>query len=167
MVTIATVVGVAAALLIGVAAGIFVAFSVSVLPGLNRIPPEHAIPAMRSINRAILNPVFFTFFFGALLGPIMAAVLAYVAGQPLAGLLSVLAAGMYLLGTFGVTVVINVPLNNQLENDGDPDPESDTAERSRGRWGAFAVPWTRWNSVRSVACVVGLLAQVGALITIV
>ncbi|QVQ50641.1 DUF1772 domain-containing protein [Spiractinospora alimapuensis] len=166
MVTIATVIGVISALLIGVNAGIFVAFSVSVLPGLNRIPPEHAIPAARGVNRAILNPVFFVFFLGALVGPIVAAVFAYIAGVPVAGWLSVLAAVIYLVGTFGVTMAINVPLNNQLENDGDPDPERDPSGRSAQRWATFAIPWMNWNAVRSVACVIGLLAQVGALVAL-
>jgi uncharacterized membrane protein len=57
----------AAALGTGLMAGLFFAFSVSVMGALARIQPSEGIAAMQSINRVILNPVFFLAFFGTAL----------------------------------------------------------------------------------------------------
>src|SRR5438105_15298485 len=48
-------------------AGLFYAYSCSVNPGLGRLPDNEYLAAMQSINRAILNPVFFMSFMGTLL----------------------------------------------------------------------------------------------------
>lgn len=164
MVVVATVLGVLAALLIGVVGGIFVAFSVSVMPALDRVQAERAVQVMRTINQVILNPLFLSCFLGALIVPAGAAVFAFLADQASAGWLFVVATVVYLVGSFGVTAGINVPLNNQLENDGDPadDPEG----RPQHRWANFAPRWTRWNTMRSLACVASLGLQVGGLVAL-
>lgn len=49
--------------------GFFFAFSAGVMRALSRLPAPTGIAAMQSINRAVLNPVFLSVFFGtALLG---------------------------------------------------------------------------------------------------
>jgi uncharacterized membrane protein len=55
---------VAAALGSGLIAGFFFAFSVVTMKALSRLPPEQGIAAMQSINVVVLNPWFFTAFFG-------------------------------------------------------------------------------------------------------
>jgi len=40
-------------------AGLFYAYSCSVNPGLRRLADKEYLTAMQSINKAILNPVFF------------------------------------------------------------------------------------------------------------
>jgi uncharacterized membrane protein len=47
-------------------AGLFFAYSVSVSPGLGRLPDNAYLPSMQHINRAIQNPLFFVVFFGCL-----------------------------------------------------------------------------------------------------
>jgi uncharacterized membrane protein len=56
-----------AALGSGLMAGLFFAFSTSVMSALGRISPPAGISAMQSVNVTILNPVFFTVFFGTAL----------------------------------------------------------------------------------------------------
>jgi hypothetical protein len=53
-----------AALGAGLVAGMFFAFSAFIMGALGRLPAEGGIAAMQSINVAVLNPVFFTAFFG-------------------------------------------------------------------------------------------------------
>ena len=62
----------------GLVAGIFFAFSVFVMRALGRLPPTSGITAMRSINVAVLNPVFFAAFFGTAVLSLALAVAALV-----------------------------------------------------------------------------------------
>ena len=48
----------------GVIAGFFFAFSVCVMRALERLPRDQGIAAMQAINVVVLNPWFFTAFFG-------------------------------------------------------------------------------------------------------
>jgi uncharacterized membrane protein len=136
----------AAALGTGLMAGLFFAFSVSVMGALARIQPSEGIAAMQSINRAILNPVFFLAFFGTALVCLMivAASLwnwsAAGAGYALAGAI------LYLAGCMVVTMVFNVPLNNAL------DAPSATTSAGAAVWANYLANWVPWNHVRTVAC---------------
>jgi uncharacterized membrane protein len=67
-----------------------------------------------------------------------------------AGLL--IGAMLYLIGTFGVTVLCNVPLNNALA--GVAPDAVDAAQR----WDAYARRWTAWNHVRTAAAVAAAAA---------
>ncbi|MEG3973812.1 DUF1772 domain-containing protein [Microcoleus sp. herbarium8] len=60
---------------------------------------------------------------------------------------------LYLVGTVGVTIAFNVPLNDALAK---VDPGS--AEGAR-LWAPYLVNWTFWNHVRALAAFVaaGLL----------
>jgi uncharacterized membrane protein len=97
-----------AALGSGVMAGLFFAFSAFIMTAFSRMPWAGGIAAMQSINVAILNPVFFTVFFGT---PAACAVLAIAAlvrwSEP--GSLYLLAGSLlHLVGSLVVTIVFNV-----------------------------------------------------------
>jgi len=139
--------------LTGLAAGMFFAYSVSVMLGLDDIRPDAAMAAMRSINRRIQNPVFFLAFLGAPLFALVTGVLLLAAGPGRAAVLFLAAAGVYLVGAFGVTVVVNVPMNDALDAAETP---ADPAEAAR-RWSAYSRRWTRWNTVRAVFSLVSLV----------
>ena len=137
----------------GAMAGLFFAFSVSVMPGLDGIAADQAIRAMRSINRKILNPVFFVAFVGA---PVAAAVtggLLLWLDQTAAAVVSFLAAAAYVLGAFVPTVVVNVPLNEALDAAEVPTDPHDAARR----WTDYSGRWTRWNTLRAAFSTVSLL----------
>lgn len=146
MTILAVVTGAAALLLTGLASGVFFAYSVSVMLGLDDIRPDAALAAMRSINRRIQNPVFFLAFLGAPLCSLAAGLLLLGAGPTGAAVLFLAAAGVYLLGAFAVTAAVNVPLNEKLDAAGTP---ADPGEAAR-QWSAYRGPWTRWNSVRAL-----------------
>jgi uncharacterized membrane protein len=72
-----------AALGSGVVAGVFFAFSAFVMTALGRLPPEHGIAAMQSINVAVINPWFFAAFFAtAALCVVLAAASLFRWGEP-------------------------------------------------------------------------------------
>lgn len=133
----------ASALGCGLVAGVFFAFSTFVMGALERLPPAQGIAAMQSINRVAVTPAFMTALFGtaaACLGLIGWAVISW--GERPAAL--VLAGGaLYLVGTIGVTIARNVPLNDGLAKLHPQDAES--------FWTRYLSVWTAWNHVRTAA----------------
>ena len=100
-------------LLNALSAGFFFAWSVSVILGTKKIGDCAYLETMQSINREILNPVFFLVFFGSLIALVVNTYLQFD-NKPVFWL--VLASTLvYLIGTFGVTAFGNVPLNDALE----------------------------------------------------
>jgi uncharacterized membrane protein len=133
-------------------AGTFFAFSGFIMKALARIPTGAGIAAMQAINIVVINPMFLGVFLAT------AAVCAGVAlgaamrwGTAGTGFV-VAGASLYVIGTFGVTVACNVPLNNALAKLLPHDPAA--AER----WADYVKRWTAWNHLRTVAA----LAAVGS-----
>ena len=129
----------------GLTAGVLFAFSSFIMNGLVRLPPAQGIAAMQSINITVVNPSFFTAFFGTALICLYLAIRSVLRwGQPGASL--VLAGSLlYLLGTIVVTIAFNVPLNDALAA---VKPES--AEGAT-LWAVYLSRWTAWNHVRTLA----------------
>lgn len=141
-----------AALGSGLMAGLFFTFSNTIMKALSRMPPEQGMAAMQHINLVILNPVFLGVFIGtALLGLGLAVrgVLAF--GAP-GSLWLIVGALAYVVGTFIVTRVFNVPMNDALAR------SEATAAVAAVQWPAYVEPWLRWNHVRTVTCIVAALA---------
>jgi uncharacterized membrane protein len=67
-------------------------------------------------------------------------------GKP--GVVYLLVGGaLYLVGTFGITIACNVPLNNALAS------VSPAAPDAAQRWAEYRARWTGWNHVRTAAAV--------------
>ncbi len=103
----------ASIILTGLSAGLFYAWQVSVIPGTAKVSDTNYLFTMQSINKEILNPMFFLSFFGSMIALIITSVLTFGSGATF--WLTLSAVLVYLFGTFFVTSVGNVPLNNQLE----------------------------------------------------
>jgi uncharacterized membrane protein len=135
----------ATALGCGLVAGVFFAFSSFVMASLKRLPSAQGIAAMQSIIIVAVTPAFMTALFGmaaACLGLAAWAVISWGEGPSAL----VLAGGtLYLLGTVGVTVACNVPLNNRLAT---LHPQGAEAA---GYWAKYVTTWTAWNHVRTIA----------------
>jgi len=101
-------------ILTGLSAGLFYAWSVSVIPGTQKIDDLSYLNTMQSINREILNPAFFLVFFGSLLALACSTYFTY-SGSTKGFWFLLIATLTYLIGTIGVTGLGNVPLNNKLE----------------------------------------------------
>ena len=145
------VVGTTALLGSALVGGIFFAFSSFVMKALARVPSAEGIAAMQSINVVVLNPSFLGAFIGTAVLSLGAGGLALAGwGRPSAPFF-LGGAIFYLLGTFLVTALGNVPLNDQLAAVSATDPGArDVWERYRGRW-------TMWNHVRTAAAMVAAL----------
>jgi uncharacterized membrane protein len=132
-------------LLTGAVAGVFFAYSVSVMIGLDAIRPEQAIAAMRSINDKIQNAVFLATF---LLTPVAAAVtgvLLLVLGQRTPGIVFFLAAAVYVVGALVPSFAVNIPMNDTL------DAARPSAAEAARVWSDYSSRWTLWNHVRTVS----------------
>ncbi len=138
-------------------AGLFYAYHWTVMPGLNAIEPLAAIKAMNSINVVILNPLFFFSFFGSLLFGAVTAILYLWTARDAATLLVWAGFLAYAIGTFGVTIVFNVPLNNQLA------ASSPTAATAATIWREYYDPWMYWNLIRTLAAIAAFVLFVAAL----
>jgi len=142
-------------------AGLFYSYACSVNPGLGKLSDQHYLGAMQSINRAILNPVFFTSFMGTLILLPISAWLQYRTGISLSANLLLAAAVTYAMGVFGVTIFGNVPLNDALDKfDLHTAFAADMAAWRTG----FELPWNRLNTIRTVAAIVSLVLAVVACI---
>ena len=132
----------AATVATGLIAGAFYVFACAVMPGLARSDDRVYVTVMQDINEVIQNPVFFLSFLGA---PALTAVAAWQArGRGDRGWVWAALAASAL--AFLVTVVFNIPLNDDLARGGDPG-----ALRER-----FEGPWVAWNVVRAVLLTVAL-----------
>ena len=125
-------------------AGLMFAFSTSVMPALRRRPDAEGIAAMQAMNATILNPLFGVVFGGTAVLCLMLVVTApLTTDQPNAALRG-LGSALYLVGTFGVTMAVNVPKNNALDS---LDPASD---EGRSYWRTYLREWTAWNHLRAL-----------------
>ncbi|MGH9231288.1 MAG: DUF1772 domain-containing protein [Acidimicrobiales bacterium] len=139
-----TVGAVAAAVASALVAGIMFAFSTSVMPALGRRPAPEGIAAMQAMNSAILNPAFGLAFGGAaLLCAALAITAPFTVDEPHA-LLRGVGAALYVVGTFGVTMAINVPMNVEL------DAADAAAPESTAVWRRYLRRWTAWNTLRTI-----------------
>lgn len=147
------------AVLTALIAGLFYAYSCSVVLGLGKLSDTEYLKAMQSINREILNPVFFISFMGtAVLLPI--STFLYRTQSPVFILL-LLATLVYLIGVFGVTIVGNVPLNDQLDKF---DIVNSTKEGIKQMRDNFENRWNFLNNVRTAFSVISILLVVCACI---
>jgi uncharacterized membrane protein len=128
----------------GLVGGIFFAFSNFVMPALAQQPGTEGARAMQSINVTVLNPLFFAVFFGTGVIALAVALATPLAWSAPGAVLSWMAAALYLFGTLGVTMVLNVPLNDRLASAA---PEGNLAQV----WDHYLRAWTWWNHVRTIA----------------
>lgn len=138
----------------GLIAGTFFAFSVFIMPALERLPLAQGAAAMQSINVTVINPVFMVVLFGT---AILSGYLGYLAVRQGAHPDVVAGAALYVLGVVGVTLAFNVPLNNELAG---LDP---AASSSLEDWARFTADWTFWNSARGLAAAASCLAFAASL----
>jgi uncharacterized membrane protein len=147
-----------ATLTTGLIAGVYYAFAVSVNLGLAAQPDARYVAAMQAINERIENPVFFLSFFGAAL--FLLAALAAHSRRPRSGRfwLVTLACLLYIGSSFLLTVLVNMPLNEQLAGVA---ADASSSELASARV-AYEGPRNFWNGVRAVSSFLAFVALVGA-----
>jgi uncharacterized membrane protein len=144
-------------LLSGLVAGLFYGYQCSVINGLGALGDKEYLAAFQSINRAILNPLFFLSFMGSV---ILLPITTYVIfGNGYGNLFPYLLAAtcIYVAGVFLVTMVFNVPLNNSVASF---DLRSASSTELQNMRQQFEASWNKWHLVRtlaSVACFIVLI----------
>jgi uncharacterized membrane protein len=133
--------------------GLIYTFSVAVMPNLAEADDRTFVATMQRFNE---NPAFAVTFTGALVLTALAAVLQRRHGSAVANRWTVAALVLYGI-VLAVTLGINIPLNDELDQAGGPDHLVDLAHvRNR-----FEGPWVAANIVRTVlaTAAVGALAR--------
>ena len=131
--------------------GVFFAFSSFVMQALARVPSSEGINAMQSINVVVINPSFLGAFMGTAALSLVVGGLAVVGWSHPSAPYFLGGAMFYFVGTFLVTMVGNVPLNDQLAAVSATDPAA--AEL----WEHYLARWTNWNHIRTAAAMVAAL----------
>ncbi|WP_210587523.1 DUF1772 domain-containing protein [Streptomyces sp. GESEQ-35] len=141
----------------GLVAGVFCAFSTFVMRGLAALPPAQGVAAMKAINVAALRPPFMLVFIGSAVLCAVIAVVTFVLWPDEGTVELLLGSGLYLFGSFGLTMVANVPRNDALLKLDAGTPEA------AAYWTTYVREWTAWNHVRTVASAAAAVSYVLAI----
>lgn len=126
-------------------AGVFFAFSTFVIAALGRRPAAEGIAAMQEINVAVVRSGFLAVFVVTAVTSALLALFALLRWNDPRAAWWLAGAVLYVLGTFVLTIVRNVPLNDRLAA---ADPGS---AEGAGVWSRYLADWTWWNTLRTVA----------------
>lgn len=129
----------------GLVAGVFFAFSTFVMNALAQRPTAEGIAAMQSINITVINPWFMTAFLGTGVACLILVIVSLLKWNQPDAVYLMIGSLVYLIGSFGVTVVFNVPLNDALAG-----VKPDSAEGAK-LWARYLTNWTFWNHIRTIA----------------
>lgn len=133
----------------GVVTGLLFAFSNFVIRALDELPNEKGMFAMQQINKKIINPVFMLLFLGTPVLCVLITINTILNIGSFNDLILLLGAVSYLIGPFGVTMLFNVPMNNQLAN-----AALSTADNV---WPRYQKRWQKWNHIRTYIGVVSII----------
>ena len=129
--------------------GLYFGFSVSVNGGLHRLNDYEYVKAVQSINTVIQNPFFIVSFIGPVLLLPLATFLQRDANSMQFALL-LASSVLYIAGSFGLTMVGNVPLNQRLAKfDVTKASGNEIAQAREG----FEKPWNRLHTIRTIVSI--------------
>ncbi len=132
-------------------AGVFFAFSSFIMKAFARLPSSEGMAAMQSINVVVLNPLFLGVFMGTTVISLLVTILAIKGWGMPAAPYYLAGAGFYIVGTFLVTGLGNVPLNNRLAAIERNDPAASEI------WRHYLDRWTRLNTYRTLSATMAAL----------
>jgi uncharacterized membrane protein len=132
----------------GLIAGVFFAFSAFIMKALAELPTEQGIAAMQRINVVVLNRSFLGVFVGTALLAVTCVATAFASLGSMASVWLLAGGASYIVGSFGVTTVFNVPRNQRLAR---LDARSMEAA---AYWPVYIRKWLFWNHVRTTASAV-------------
>jgi uncharacterized membrane protein len=126
-------------------AGTFFAFSAFVIKALAQRPPAEGIAAMQAINVVVVQSPFIAVFVATALASAFLALIAVLRMDDPRAIWWISGCMLYVAGTFALTIVRNVPLNDALAA---ADP---LRTESADLWKRYLTDWTWWNHVRTAA----------------
>jgi uncharacterized membrane protein len=128
----------------GLIAGAFFAFSTFVMKALAALPPAHGVRAMQAINVHAPHGLFLATLLGTAAACLVLAIQAVAAWSHPGAALRLAGSLAYLVGTFLVTVLANVPRNDALAA-----VDADSVDAA-ALWTRYLSEWTAWNHVRTL-----------------
>jgi uncharacterized membrane protein len=137
----------AATVTTGLMAGVFGLYAHTIMRGLGTTDDRTFVGAFQAIDRAIINPLFLTTFFGALVLSGLAVVL-HIRDDDSSALPWLIAACALYAVVVAITMAVHVPLNDDIKAAGDPDR---IANLAAVRDAFHETRWIAWNIVRTVA----------------
>jgi uncharacterized membrane protein len=146
----------AALVAMALVAGLCYTFSVAVMPNLADADDRTFVATMQRFND---NPVFQVTFTAALVLTPLAVVLQRRHAPGVAVRWTVAALVLYGI-VLAVTIGLNVPLNDEIDQAGDPDRIADLAHVRK----QFEGPWVAGNIVRTLLCTAAVAALARALL---
>lgn len=147
-----------AALTCGLIGGIFYPFSTFVMKALRRLPADAGIAAMQTINITVITPWFLAPFLLAAVACIAVIAAALLRWQEPDTLFLLGGGALYLIGSFLVTFVFNIPRNEALASVVPTDTDSATY------WAEYLSSWTFWNHVRTATALAAAALLIIALV---
>lgn len=138
----------AATLLCSLTAGFLFAFSVVIMPGIERLDDGAFVRAFQVMDRIIQDnhPIFIFVWVGSVIALLGATIGGLVLLTGAARICLIAAAAIYLAGVQLPTFTINIPLNNAIQA---VDVETVGDETLRETREAFESRWNRWNGIRT------------------
>lgn len=140
--------------------GFFYAWTVSTMWGLDTADPGVAIAAMQAMNASVRNAAFAPAFFGT--APAFLLTVLVTRQNRRAATLFLTAALFYGLAAMGLTMAINVPMNEALAATEIPADPVKAAEI----WQAYSQPWQMWNQIRTATSGLAFLTGLAGLIAL-
>lgn len=136
--------------LVGLTSGILFDFSITIVPSLRALTAKQHIEAMQVINVKIVNLFFLVCFMGPV---IFLPFTTYLHREAEQFPMLIIASALYIVGVIGVTVVGNIPLNNQLETVNLNQLSEEEAEPIRQDYQGVNARWMKWHTVRTVVSI--------------
>ncbi|GIE94993.1 anthrone oxygenase family protein [Paractinoplanes rishiriensis] len=149
----------AATVTTGMMAGLFYAYSISVMPALQRADAAVFVEVMQRINTAITNGWFLSCFGGALVFGAISTILYAVSGLAAVFVPALIGLALY-AAQLALTFGLHIPLNNALDAAGPPGHTADPGAVRR----AFEPRWVPWNHARTLLCLGSFAAFCWALV---
>lgn len=141
--------------------GVFSAFSEFIMSALLKAEPASGIEVMQHINRDVIRTQFVAGILSIALFSVLFAAYGLAVFEGAALVVLILAALVYVLSVFAMTIFGNVPMNNRLE------ALDHTSAQAREYWLEYGRKWTRLNHVRSIGSVLTAGLYIVAAITLI
>jgi len=140
-----------------IVSGFLLAFSIVVMPGIKNLSDKQFIKTFQVIDRVIQDrqPIFMLIWIGSLISIIIASILSFQEIEGYKLTLMILASIIFLVCVHIPTILINVPLNNELQSFDTLTENTNSCKTTRDK---FEVKWNHWNLIRTLfSCIASVL----------
>lgn len=139
----------AAALSTALVSGLLLGFAVVAMPGLATLDDRSFLRGFAAMDRVIQDrqPLFMLLWLGSIVAVVAATAVGVTTLDGADRVALVAASVLYLAGVQLPTVVVNIPLNDEVQA---VDLDAASADEVAALRRRFEPRWTRWNAIRSV-----------------